>query len=177
MHPTPTTTCPKHYRTAPDCLAALAAGWITVMDLCGHCTARLIAAVDWVTGRDNTWHPDYRARRRRCPVNRRTVRRWLPRATAAAYLAGVSAIAVAGLWLVTAEQSIWSRIHYGEASVAVVACVYLAGSLAVSVLITPGPSPRRTRHPVDTPGQHRLPARRQIIGVALRVWRHRLRMQ
>lgn len=56
--------CVKHYHTSPDCLGALAGGWITVMDLCGPCTARLMVAVDWVTGRDNQWHHGYTERAR-----------------------------------------------------------------------------------------------------------------
>ena len=67
----PTRPCVKTYVTAPDCLGALAGGWITVMDLCGPCTARLMVAVDWVTNRDNTWHHGYvdRARDRVEEVN------------------------------------------------------------------------------------------------------------
>lgn len=48
--------------SADDCLAQLAAGYITASDLCAGCTQRFIAAVDWVTGRDNAWHPTYQKR-------------------------------------------------------------------------------------------------------------------
>lgn len=59
-----TDTCTRPDRTGrPDtCLQALAGGWITVMDLCGACTSRLMAALDAVSPEPLSWHQGYRDR-------------------------------------------------------------------------------------------------------------------
>lgn len=58
----PTPPCTGQWHVTPDCLAALADGSITASDLCSGCTTKLMVAVDWVTGRENTWHRNYAQR-------------------------------------------------------------------------------------------------------------------
>jgi len=44
------------------CLHRLAAGRIIASDLCGTCTARFMAGMDWAAGESLDWHPKYLAR-------------------------------------------------------------------------------------------------------------------
>ncbi|MQA24293.1 MAG: hypothetical protein GEU94_02215 [Micromonosporaceae bacterium] len=47
-----------------SCLASLAEGWIGAQDLCGPCTRRFMAGLEWVAGEDLRWHSGYAERAR-----------------------------------------------------------------------------------------------------------------
>lgn len=55
-------TRPERTGRPATCLQSLAEGWIGMQDLCGGCTTRMMAALEWVTGQELRWHPGYRAR-------------------------------------------------------------------------------------------------------------------
>ena len=54
--------CQQASRTG-SCIQSLAAGWVTVQDLCPSCTRRFMAALDGL-GEELTWHEAYYERAR-----------------------------------------------------------------------------------------------------------------